>query len=1028
MMSLVGSRVARTLHGRDDRLHPDLHRHRARTRPTDASAAVEIDPPGSLSLERGCGLSAPLSDGNVLWLFCETAVRPSTTVVADNTAAIAAPPTLTAPADVLIGGVPQQFLTALSDWDDRCNPAAADGRVVRPRSLATIPGSSDHVLIYFEHVCTSGGTPVSSGGVGVAEWVYDSALPPGAGVPLAATVLSDFLWHGEVPTSPGAPTATDAQRRSGFGQAAAFNATDGNVYVYRCSTAGSPAQGFQVGRTTSATVGDPSSYRWLQPNGQFATTVPEPGTGMEAPTAVDLLVDDVVVATDSDPLDGWQVTWDTAALTTGEYMVRGVAHDAVDGSVSSPTFSAWVQNDIPSLYRLKAGSDRGVVSDQEWPLEALKLLTNPSAAVPRHVGPVALAPSDSSTDAVVEIMATWGQLSPATQASIADYMTPTVIPQVAPTLSPDWVGCQSANVVTIDVFFDVKEYCTYASGGFKLHFTVADENGIPDGIGEAAGELIGAKHFYSNDLGYGFPDFDTSNPFDVFIGELPGASFANPFGVNPLVPQPGIFLDVDREPFLAEARHELFHVAQFHEAGFEPLANYVFPTLGSASTSWWLEATAEWATHAASVHLGGGERYEYASSLEDFLADPTEPLTSFERVWELGAGPLRVSTGLSARPYGAFLFAEFLEAHVGTQGIRTTWEKIGDGRSANEAIEEVLAEASQPVSIGEFVSGFWLAAYILSDVNDPPIRDFDDVDVGDWVASLGDGDGDLIETEGDGFDPRRRAGRFHPTVTVPNSGFTDWIDVQAGAGGAAIVDLQLEPGYGGELTALLAPESGSNWERYAAVLVAWEGTDPGGFSGFPKVCVRDGEPVMIASPLSSAVGWEETIDLDADCPTATLIVVNKAPSSSGVDDPGLRFHVDEEPLGVPGTTGTVTIGGPPVPGVVGATLGVVSSPPAAGSPTGWICVEVQVDRGTFFLFQPAVEIQVRNASTDAVVASVTWPNGTLNSDPKVFYLGPIDADPWAPHTVTVTVTNPNVDGWSARVYAHSGPPNACAST
>jgi len=93
-------------------------------------------------------------------------------------------------------------------------------------------------------------------------------------------------------------------------------------------------------------------------------SIPVTVSNMENPIAVDLYVDNVLVNTDSNGANGWTLSWNTASAATGNNTLRAVARDSADAPVSSANFTAVVDTTIPSLYRLKADADRGVVSAQ----------------------------------------------------------------------------------------------------------------------------------------------------------------------------------------------------------------------------------------------------------------------------------------------------------------------------------------------------------------------------------------------------------------------------------------------------------------------------------------------------------------------------------------------------------------------------------------------------------------------------------------------------------------------------------------
>ncbi|MCP4386050.1 MAG: DUF4185 domain-containing protein, partial [Hyphomicrobiales bacterium] len=245
------------------------------SRSATASEAVEVDPPEPVTLLRDCGLSVPLSDGGALWIFCDTTVPPATAPAVENSAAVAASANLAEPLDVLDGGGdPSQFITATSAWDDRCDPASADERRVRPLSASVFPYYwVDVVTVFFEHVCFSAGAEVGSGGIGVAQFFYDTTNPPTGA--LQATVLADYLWDGPTPTTAPGGGAPATEVMAGFGRVSGSDPVGFEVYVYRCQP--DSVTGCQVGRVHAGSVASPAAYEWWDGTA-FTAAIPDPGT------------------------------------------------------------------------------------------------------------------------------------------------------------------------------------------------------------------------------------------------------------------------------------------------------------------------------------------------------------------------------------------------------------------------------------------------------------------------------------------------------------------------------------------------------------------------------------------------------------------------------------------------------------------------------------------------------------------------------------------------------------------------------
>lgn len=201
-------------------------------------------------VRRDCPISAPLTDGHVLWMFCDSSVvAPDGTLTgfANTSAAFADqddPATLWEPVDA--GDKPYRFLTP-TDLYQPCD--AQHQRFLWIESAVTVPldDGRDRVLIYYQSVCVKAGEPVDDQlfkDGGLAEYVYDPAHPPVAGQPIVGRILVEQLF----------PRPTDGL--SPFGQAAVLH--DDFVYVYRCRSNGSCS----VARVGVHAAAQPGAYRY----------------------------------------------------------------------------------------------------------------------------------------------------------------------------------------------------------------------------------------------------------------------------------------------------------------------------------------------------------------------------------------------------------------------------------------------------------------------------------------------------------------------------------------------------------------------------------------------------------------------------------------------------------------------------------------------------------------------------------------------------------------------------------------------
>ncbi len=230
-------------------------------------------PPDSpmAGIRRDCGISAPLSDGSALWVYCDTALvdEQGRMLGFRNSSAARAEPdrplVMREPADP--EGLPFTFLETEPGYPP-CRPG--EGRFTWPAAAVRVPHPEpgDRVVIYYHNVCVVPGA-FEGYDLGVAEFVTDD--PAGmASEPIVGRLLEDRLFsrlHDEPP----------------FGQAAVWH--EGHVYLYRCDGAPGPCQ---VARVTPEGVADSTAYEYWTGSGwsQDITdagplVMPEPFTGMK---------------------------------------------------------------------------------------------------------------------------------------------------------------------------------------------------------------------------------------------------------------------------------------------------------------------------------------------------------------------------------------------------------------------------------------------------------------------------------------------------------------------------------------------------------------------------------------------------------------------------------------------------------------------------------------------------------------------------------------------------------------------------
>ena len=220
----------------------------ARTNPPTIKAAIDAgalmiqpwgQPPagsdfnGLWTSNRDCGFSTPLSNGRIMWVFCDTALFDQNAVLRTNfvasSAAIASVSSSLVMRDSLPGGIVVPFI-------DPPDFYPCDGyRAAWPSSIATLPDSdgnanTDRVLVFFQNDCVhwgdNGSWRLDAFDIGVAVYEYDAATQPQA---MKATVLNPRLF----PATPGL--------NHQHGGAIGYDGESGRVYVhvYACADAGS---------------------------------------------------------------------------------------------------------------------------------------------------------------------------------------------------------------------------------------------------------------------------------------------------------------------------------------------------------------------------------------------------------------------------------------------------------------------------------------------------------------------------------------------------------------------------------------------------------------------------------------------------------------------------------------------------------------------------------------------------------------------------------------------------------------------
>ncbi|WP_182882096.1 hypothetical protein [Microbispora sp. H10949] len=304
------------------------------------------------------------------------------------------------------------------------------------------------------------------------------------------------------------------------------------------------------------------------------------------------------------------------------------------------------------------------------------------------------------------------QASPATDEAIAKVKLSVLADAPSSTLphtslqAASWPECDAGDYNYLFHDFDCKRTLSlsrqvniyYRVDGLKpldgVPAVDTNGNGSPDAIDTFVNSLTAAWNAYES-WGYGWPEDEVSIFFGFDENQNPGLTL--PFGdsledgaIIVLPSDPGI----QRYTYLAY--HELFHVSQY---AFLPLLQVIADL---PSVNWWMEATAEWATHRMYTQVNatapGWDIYSVALPL--FLGDPENAVNASTWPWQE-----------HKRQYGAFVLAQYLTEQTDTDFVRHTWEEIPLDDPIS-AIEQVVQGYGRYMP--DLFQGFSLANYRLA--------------------------------------------------------------------------------------------------------------------------------------------------------------------------------------------------------------------------------------------------------------------------------------------------------------------------
>lgn len=615
-------------------------------------------------------------------------------------------------------------------------------------------------------------------------------------------------------------------------------------------------------------------------------------------TSVQFLLDGTAVFTDTTA--PYEMAGSSTTTADGPHSLAARAVYSSGPPLTSATVPITIDNGLNTQQRLQIDLATDTIDLDEFTEYGVKGLLNQDAIPARYQSEA--EPSVDPTAGVLSYLAHgWESIGSTTQDEIESFVTGSVEAD-----DPD-PACTS-DTVELTVFSDViTDMCLLGTGEFLIYYQVGgpggvaaadgDEDGIPDYIEELSDTLSAAREFY---LGQGYELATGETPLPVLV--LPtDRGFANPVAAAGL----GHFIVVESsgKGSTYTARHELFHIAQYSYTSLYDLGSFVFDfndfVDNRASTTWWLEASANWATHQAAEDAEDPDPLlHYAASLDNLFAEPNRYLADFESLvaWDLENFTTNPQA-TNSRAYGSFIFAEWLEEEYGNSFMRHTWEEIGDSdsREASEVIEDLLIGES--TTIEEVLPRFWLANYLF--VNDealtglPGPYTYGDThldrtveDTRNWQEILDE----QSPTAGDDFSGLARPARWS-MPELEGDGDAEVQSVRVEPGGSAFIDLEPEAALQGDLDLTIEIEDSEHLDKYRFSTVAYQPSTSADASGLPAVCHRFGEPAIETFESTEGV-FEHRIQIDHRCRTATLAITNIDPNSG--DDDGDGFVVTAE--------------------------------------------------------------------------------------------------------------------------------------
>lgn len=511
---------------------------------------------------------------------------------------------------------------------------------------------------------------------------------------------------------------------------------------------------------------------------------------------------------------------------------------------------------------------------------------------------------EADADLFGDVPEAWTQSLTEEDSALRAEITPEALGVEPPTVDE----FSTAAVTDCDSSFHYNDHdyeCQAFAGDFVFLYDVKDDpsdtRGVPADAGPngrptAVVEMINAIHEAQSayrQLGY---DVDPgSGPWAVVVGLnethegwFKGKAFALPIGANdqPMIVLPSDPGRNDADNFDYLPRHEFFHIVQYQywndlsDIGWAYLLQW-FGGSEFKSMNWWMESTAEWATHQSyalqSWPPGNPSAATmYADHLTEFLGDPGRALNAAE---ELG----------SARQYSTFLFPQYLAERTNASFVRKTWEHIRDHDSSPvTAIRATLSGFG--LDVDTTLLGFSAANYRLAADQGGSMSGFGykDAHRDAWRSKLRYDS----RTDDHGMDEYRPA----RTVRATPMGIQETYATQLEPGGSAYFDFSAldksgDPGNGYKSTLTIAPENTDDL-KYVALVWSPKGS-PGSMAEYPTaaravypdadgvITVKDFAAPMVVTLVATRTDLKtDSVAADGDQRTYRWRVVNLVPLTS----------------------------------------------------------------------------------------------------------------------------------------------------